>query len=114
MCGFLLLLMAVYWCTETLPLAVTGLLPVFFVPMFGILSTSDVCESYLKDITMMFVGGLIVALAVENSMLHKRVAFRVLLFCGTKPRWYVSQWCKQTKMVSKSPMEPKFHPLGNE
>jgi sodium-dependent dicarboxylate transporter 2/3/5 len=86
-CGFLLLLMAVYWCTETLPLAATGLLPVVFVPMFGIMSTSAVCYNYLKDTTMMFVGGLMVAIAVENCCLHKRIALKIIMMCGTKPRW---------------------------
>ena len=81
------MLMAVYWCTETLPLAVTGLIPVFLVPLFGIMSAQDVCLNYLKETTMMFVGGLIVALAIENSNLHRRIALRVLVTCGTKPQW---------------------------
>ena len=41
------LLMVTYWCTDSLPLAVTSLIPVFMAPMFGLLTYRQVCESYL-------------------------------------------------------------------
>lgn len=41
-CGFVIILMALYWCTECMPLAVTGLLPVILFPMMGIMESSEV------------------------------------------------------------------------
>lgn len=78
--------MAVWWITEAAPLAVTALLPVVLYPLLGIMSGADTAPVYFNSIIFLFLGGFVVALAMERWKLHRRIALAVILLVGGHAR----------------------------
>ncbi|KAH8312048.1 hypothetical protein KR044_009115, partial [Drosophila immigrans] len=85
-CIYLIVVMAIFWITECLPLYVTSIFPVIFLPLFGILSSETTCSFFFTNALVIFIGGLILALAIEYSNLHKRIALATILLVGCSPR----------------------------
>jgi len=77
--------MAAYWMTEALPLPITSLMPMVLLPFLGLMSTNEVGINYLKSTNFMFLGGLVLALAVEHSGLHLRIALKIMMLIGASP-----------------------------
>lgn len=78
-------LMAIWWVSEAIPLAVTALLPVVLFPFLGVMNGKDVSATYFNSVIFLFIGGFIVALAMQKWNLHKRIALKLLLLTGTSP-----------------------------
>ncbi len=76
------ILMAVWWLTEAVPIAVTSLLPLFMFPLFGIMDGKTTASWYTNDIIFLFLGGFIVALAMQKWNLHKRLAIKIVKVFG--------------------------------
>jgi sodium-dependent dicarboxylate transporter 2/3/5 len=79
------ILMAILWITEIIPLAVTALLPVVLFPLFGVMNGKDVSAAYFNHVIFLFIGGFMVALAMQKWDLHKRIALKILMVTGTSP-----------------------------
>ena len=79
------LLMATWWITEAVPISVTSLLPVALFPLFGVMDGKAVSSTYFNHVIFLFIGGFLVALAMEKWNLHKRIALKLLMIVGTKP-----------------------------
>ena len=78
-------LMATWWITEAVHIAVTALLPVALVPLLGIMPSSQVAPHYANHIIFLFIGGFIIALAMEKWDLHRRIALHTIARVGTEP-----------------------------
>jgi len=79
------LLMAIWWITEAIPLAATALLPVALFPLFGVVDGKTISTMYFNYLIFLFLGGFLMALAMERWDLHRRIAIKVLMFFGISP-----------------------------
>lgn len=75
-------LMAIWWATEAIPLAATALLPIVLFPLFDVRSINDTVSPYSNQVIYLFLGGFIVAFAMQRWSLHRRIALTVLQYTG--------------------------------
>jgi sodium-dependent dicarboxylate transporter 2/3/5 len=82
----LIALLVVLWTNEGLPLAVVSLLPIVLFPAFAILDTKATAVNYSHPIIYLFLGGFMLAIAVEKSNLHTWIADKMLSVFPNTPR----------------------------
>ncbi|XP_028721933.1 solute carrier family 13 member 4 isoform X2 [Peromyscus leucopus] len=99
-CAYVLLVTAVYWVSEAVPLGAAALVPAFLYPFFGVLRSSEVAAEYFKNTTLLLLGVICVAAAVEKWNLHKRIALRMVLMAGAKPGMLLLCFMCCTTMLS--------------
>ena len=76
------ILMAIWWCTEAVHVSVTAIVPLAIFPLLGIGDIKTVAAPYANPIIYRFMGGFVIALAVEKWDLHKRIALTILTSVG--------------------------------
>lgn len=101
--------MAIWWLTEAVHLAITALLPVILLPLTGIAGSSLVAQQYMDPIIFLFIGGFIIAFAIERWNLHERIALKILTLVGASPTgilggimlsaYFISMWISNTATV---------------
>lgn len=74
--------MALWWITEAIPLPATALVPLAFAPLIGLSELSGIASSYSDPLIFLFLGGFLIAKAIEKSGLHKRLANVLLMRAG--------------------------------
>ncbi len=79
------ILMAYWWISEAIPLAVTALLPLVLFPSLGILSSRATAQNYGDHLVFLFLGGFMIAIAMERWNLHRRIALGLVQRVGTRP-----------------------------
>jgi len=79
-------LMAIWWMTEAIPLSVTSLLPIVLIPMLTDRTVSESTAPYASSIVFLFLGGFLIAIAMEKWELHRRIALLTLHRVGVEPR----------------------------
>lgn len=93
-------LMAIWWASEAAPVAVTAFLPLVLFPVLGISSISETATSYAHPIIYLFLGGFVIALAIERSGLHRRVALTIFRAVGLNGRSLVGGFMFAAAIIS--------------
>ncbi|XP_066174668.1 solute carrier family 13 member 1 [Sylvia atricapilla] len=109
-CAYTLFVIAIFWLTEALPLAVSALLPAFMFPLFGIMASKEVASAYFKDFHLLLIGVICLATSIEKWNLHKRVALKMVMLVGVNPAWlmlgfmvscaFLSMWLSNTSAAA--------------
>ncbi|WP_231489557.1 SLC13 family permease [Billgrantia saliphila] len=79
-------LMAVWWMTEAIPLSATALLPIVLIPMLTERTVGQATAPYASSIVFLFLGGFLIAIAMEKWNLHRRIALLTLARVGIEPK----------------------------
>ena len=79
-------IMAIWWIFESVPVAVTALLPIFLLPILDVTTISQATQPYANPLIFLFMGGFFIAIAMEKSNLHRRIALTIINYMGINPK----------------------------
>ncbi len=92
--------MVAWWVTEAVPLAATALLPIVLLPLLGVLTIDAASAPYASPIVGLFLGGFLIAQAMQRTGLHRRVALQVIGAVGTRPDAVVGGFMAAAALLS--------------
>ena len=93
-------LMGIWWVSEAVPLAVTALLPVVLFPLLGVRGVEEAAGPYADPVVFLFMGGFMLALAMQRWGLHRRIALTIIRAMGTRPAGLVGGFMAATAFIS--------------
>lgn len=96
----IVVLMAIWWMTQALPLTATALFPFLAFPLLGIMTAADTAGSYYSPILFLVLGGAILALAIERTGLHRRLALAIVKRGGSTPAAMLFAFMAATAIIS--------------
>ena len=92
--------MAVWWVSEALPIAVTALVPIVAFPLLGVMLKGDATAPYANPVIYLFMGGFMIASALQGCGLHRRIALTIILLVGTSPSRLIGGFMLATALIS--------------
>lgn len=92
--------MGAWWVTEAIPIYATSLLPMALFPLFGVTTLAGLSSSYADRTVFLFLGGFVLAAAIERSGLHERFALRAVSIFGVRQKRVVGGFMIATALLS--------------
>ncbi|SDL31194.1 solute carrier family 13 (sodium-dependent dicarboxylate transporter), member 2/3/5 [Salinimicrobium catena] len=92
--------MALWWVTEAVPIAVTALLPILLFPLTGALDIGSTTSAYGDKYVFLYLGGFLIAIAIEKWNLHKRIALSIINLIGTDVKFIILGFMVATAFLS--------------
>lgn len=92
--------MITWWVTEALAMPVTALLPLIIFPFLGVMKMSEAAAPYANPIIFLFMGGFMIALALEKHKLHERIALNLIRYTGTSGNGIILGFMLATAFIS--------------
>jgi sodium-dependent dicarboxylate transporter 2/3/5 len=92
--------MAIWWMTEAVEIEVTALLPIVAFPLLGVMKLGETTANYGADVIFLFLGGFVLALAIQRWGLDRRIAFLTLKLVGTRPGGMIAGCMGATAFMS--------------
>ncbi|MDH3276879.1 MAG: DASS family sodium-coupled anion symporter [Nitrosopumilus sp.] len=92
--------MIVWWITEAIPVYATALLPLGLIPVMGVLPVKDIASEYMHPIIVLLLGMFMIALAIEKSGLHRKIAFELISIFGYSPKKIIWGFMITTALLS--------------
>lgn len=93
-------LMATWWMTEAIPIPATSLIPIALFPLMGIMHTKKAAAPYASHLIFLFMGGFIIALAMQKWNLHRRIAMNIVKLVGFSPGRLIFGFMSATAILS--------------
>jgi sodium-dependent dicarboxylate transporter 2/3/5 len=93
-------MIAFWWLTEAAPLATTALLPLVLFPIFGIDTLAHTAGAYAHPLIFLFLGGFLMARAMEMCGLNRRLAFALVRMAGDRPAGVIAALMGATAFLS--------------
>jgi sodium-dependent dicarboxylate transporter 2/3/5 len=94
------MLMAAWWISEAIPIAATALLPIVLFPLLGVMGTAEATSGYANHLIYLFLGGFLIAMAMQKWDLHRRIALHTIRLVGFSPPRMVLGFMLATAFLS--------------
>lgn len=92
--------MAIWWVFEVVPIAVTALIPIIVFPLFDVLTISETTAQYGHKYVFLYLGGFVLAVAIERWELHRRIALHIIKAIGSKASYLILGFMLATAFLS--------------